>query len=228
MSEDKKYGKWFICEGTDGVGKSTVSHLIADWLNSMGIATLYTRHPGSTNIGAELRKVIKESTAKIDARTEALIMAADNSAFLTQILEPALERGDWVIADRNNFISSLAYQTASGCALGDLDAVHAATHSNPPKADILFIFTASREILDQRKSTRGLAKRDNFEDRGNDYTARVMEAYNSLKDSPRLLKFIKSDGFVPNVKIIDASKPLHEVVEAVKSEMMLSINGVKF
>ena len=64
-------------------------------------------------------------------------MAADNNAFIELVLKPALAAGVWVIADRSNYISSLAYQIQSGTTLDELNKIHDATHPNPPKADMM-------------------------------------------------------------------------------------------
>lgn len=223
-----KHGKFIVFEGLDYTGKSTISKMVVDWLKTNKIDAIYTKHPGSTPIGQELRKVAKESSSSIDENTEALIMAADNSAFVSQLLEPALNAGTWIIGDRNNFISSMAYQTASGCSFEQLDKVHAATAVNPPKIDLLLIFRISPETHAARSKLRPKTTRDNFEDRGNSYTKKVIKAYDEMINNERLFKFVKTASAtveakntngqttdilmdVPQCLYIDANKSVEDV-----------------
>lgn len=220
----KQTGKFIVFEGCDYSGKSTVSAMITEWLKEQKIDALLTKHPGSTMIGKELRKIVKESSASIDENTEALIMASDNSSFINQILIPSLKSGAWVIGDRNNFISSMAYQIASGCSFAQLDKVHAATAENPPLIDLLLIFRINPEVHAERCKLRPKVKRDNFEDRGNAYTKKVINAYDNLlnEQSGRLLRFVKTTadidvGDIPRCLYIDSNRPVEEVFEECKS-----------
>ena len=101
-------------EGGDGVGKSTQSRLLTEWLESQGHEVMLTREPGGTALGAEVRRLLLhggEAVGDVDARAEALLYAADRAQNIATVVRPALERGAIVVQDR--FIdSSLAYQGA--------------------------------------------------------------------------------------------------------------------
>lgn len=230
----QKQGKFIVCEGSDFSGKSTISSMIVSWLKESGIDIIRTRHPGSTLIGQELRKLIKESNSTIDQSTEALIMAADNSAFIHQLLIPTINSGTWVMADRNNFISSLAYQIASGCTLSQLDKVHAATAENYPLIDLLLIFRITKDTYKQRMKSRPKVAKDNFEDRGNEYIDKVIDAYDNLikNQSSRLKKFVNHTNInavdqdtieVPRCLYVDANQPLEAVFENCKEIIKATI-----
>lgn len=76
-----------------------------------------TREPGGTPIGEKLRSlVLDHGQGEIDAKTEALIFAAARAAHATQVIAPAVARGEVVISDRYAD-SSIAYQGA-GRGLG--------------------------------------------------------------------------------------------------------------
>jgi len=69
-----------------------------------------TREPGGTPISEKIRALVLDPTfPELDARTEALLMAASRAQHVAELIEPALAQGTSVVSDR--FIaSSLAYQ----------------------------------------------------------------------------------------------------------------------
>jgi len=212
-------GKFIVIEGTDNTGKSTIGKMLQEWLATRDIEAILTKHPGSTPIGRELRKISKETTHTVPPITEALINAADNSAFIELLLNPTLQEGKWVIGDRNNFISSLAYQIQSGASPEDLAAVHAATHKNPAKIDALFILRASKEKRLYRKLLKGeQTTRDRYEDVGS-YSDGVARIYERLIEeySDILSKFVKphSDINLPRVWYIDANQDVNDVFRSI-------------
>lgn len=210
-------GKFIVFEGLDNTGKSTVSKIVVILLDAMGIECKLTRHPGSTEVGSELRNILKHSPHPINANAQALLFAADNSIFMDQILKPELEKGTWVIGDRNNFISSMAYQVASGCSLEELDKVHDATKMTA-KMDLVLIFDCPAEERLRRRQLResidGKVQFDRFEDADLEYQRKLAECYKGVaKDTARLSKFMNDPS---KVRIIDASRSLDEVIASVK------------
>lgn len=110
-------GLFIAFEGGDGAGKSTQAALLAQALSRTGHTVLCTREPGGTPIGEKLRSlVLDHGQGAIDARCEALIFAAARAAHTTQVIVPAMARGEVVISDRY-IDSSIAYQGA-GRGLG--------------------------------------------------------------------------------------------------------------
>ncbi|MEP7763857.1 dTMP kinase [Sanguibacter sp. 25GB23B1] len=108
-------GIFISFEGGDGVGKSTQSRLLGEWLGDVtGRAVVWTREPGGTELGLVLRQAVLHGD-HMDPRTEALLYAADRAHHVATVVRPALERGDVVITDRY-LDSSVAYQ-AGGRAL---------------------------------------------------------------------------------------------------------------
>lgn len=101
-------GVFIVFEGGEGCGKSTQVGLLADRLRDAGHEVVTTFEPGATALGAQIRRLLLGGE-DVDARTEALLMAADRSAHAAEVLKPALDRGEIVISDR--FVpSSLTYQ----------------------------------------------------------------------------------------------------------------------
>lgn len=104
-------GLFITLEGGDGTGKSTQSTLIGDWFSALGREVVFTREPGGTELGNELREIVLHSRGHIAPRAEALLYAADRAHHIATVVRPALERGAVVIQDRY-LDSSVAYQGA--------------------------------------------------------------------------------------------------------------------
>ena len=97
-------------EGPEGCGKTTQSRLFAEFLEQSGLNVLYTREPGGTTIGEQIRKVLMalDNTA-MDPRAEALLFSAARAQLVHQIIKPHLDKGGVVVSDRY-YDSTLAYQ----------------------------------------------------------------------------------------------------------------------
>jgi len=190
-----------IFEGVDCSGKSTICNLISEYLSQQNIKNIITRHPGATLLGQKLREILK--TRKYPPNTEGLLFAADNSAYIHQILLPKLEEEYIIIADRNNFISSMAYQIASGCSYNELSKIHNAV-TQPPKIDLLFIMDIDWETYQRRVKLRN-EKIDAFESRGKGYFNKLTAAYRGMMFSDYLKKFVKEKNGKINAQIIDCS-----------------------
>ena len=105
-------------EGGEGSGKSTQAARLAERLGAE-----LTREPGGTAIGARLRDLLLDpSVTGLDARAEALLMAADRAQHRAEVVAPVLASGRHVVSDRSVY-SSLAYQ-GGGRGL-DLDTIRA-------------------------------------------------------------------------------------------------------
>ena len=96
---------WIAFEGGEGSGKSTQARLLAERLDAV-----LTREPGGTRVGERVRSLLLDPTVVgLDARAEALLMAADRAQHVVEVVRPALAAGRVVVSDRSAW-SSLAYQ----------------------------------------------------------------------------------------------------------------------
>jgi dTMP kinase len=97
--------RYVAFEGPEGCGKSTQAALLAEALGAV-----LTRETGGTEIGERLRAVLHDpEVTTLDARAEALLIAADRAQHLAEVVGPALAAGRIVVSDRSVY-SSLAYQ----------------------------------------------------------------------------------------------------------------------
>ena len=169
-------------EGGDGAGKSTQAARLAGALEARGLTVLRTREPGGTPIGEKLRSLVLEhGHGHIDAHTEALIFAASRAAHASQVIRPALERGEVVLTDRY-IDSSVAYQGA-GRDLGT-DAVRSinewATSGLQPDLTVLL----DVHPADGRsRRTAGDAAEDRLESEADEFHARIRQAFLDLAAS---------------------------------------------
>ena len=98
-------GRFIAFEGGEACGKSTQAALLATALDAV-----LTREPGGTTIGRSIRSLVLDpATVGLDARAEALLMAADRAQHVAEVVEPALAAGRHVVTDRFAG-SSIAYQ----------------------------------------------------------------------------------------------------------------------
>lgn len=175
-------GLFIAFEGGDGAGKSTQAARLAEALASRGLTILRTREPGGTPIGEKLRSlVLDHGHGHIDAHTEALIFAASRAAHASQVIRPALARGEVVLTDRY-IDSSVAYQGA-GRNLGT-DAVRSlnewATSGLQPDLTVLLDVDPADG---RRRRTAGEAAEDRLESEADDFHATIRGAFLELAAS---------------------------------------------
>ncbi|WP_309107036.1 dTMP kinase [Arthrobacter sp.] len=172
-------GLFIAFEGGDGAGKSTQAAELARTLEARGMTVLRTREPGGTPIGEKLRSlVLDHGHGHIDAHTEALIFAASRASHASQVIRPALERGETVLTDRY-IDSSVAYQGA-GRSLG-AEAVRSlnewATSGLLP--DLTVLLDVDPAVGRQRR-TAGDAAEDRLESEADEFHTRIREAFLNL------------------------------------------------
>jgi dTMP kinase len=91
-------GKFITLEGMDGAGKSTHIPHILDHFRARGLEVVSTREPGGTSLGERLREILLHEA--MHPETEALLMFAARREHISEVIEPALARGAYVVSDR--------------------------------------------------------------------------------------------------------------------------------
>ncbi|MFC4637423.1 dTMP kinase [Deinococcus hohokamensis] len=125
-------------EGPEGAGKSTQVARLAAALAGAGVPHLLTREPGGTPLGTRVREVLLDPALSIDPLPEFLLYSASRAQLVTDVIRPALARGEAVVCDRY-FDSSLAYQGAGRGLPGALlrDLTREATRGLTPDLTVL-------------------------------------------------------------------------------------------
>lgn len=105
-----KQGRFIVVEGLEGAGKTSAIRTIEQWLNEHQIKFISTREPGGTPLAEQIRMLVKQvQDEQVAPETELLLMYASRVQLVKTVIQPALQRGCWVLGDRHD-LSSRAYQ----------------------------------------------------------------------------------------------------------------------
>jgi dTMP kinase len=213
--------RFITFEGVEGTGKSTQLSRLAERLKrSAGQEIVVTREPGGTARGRKLRELLLRP-GTLHPHTELLLVAADRSEHLTEVVEPALRRGALVLCDRY-IDASFAYQGyGRGVALRWIGAVHGeAPLDRLPDRTILLHLDPARAVprARRRNRERQLEHREGrFEREGLDFHRRVAAGYLELAAAaPHRIRTVDADGAPEDVErrileaLVDLLPALHE------------------
>ena len=171
-------GKFIAFEGCEGSGKSTQMRLLSEKLQERGVAHVVTREPGGGPISEAIRTIILDGkNAAMTDECEALLYAAARAQHLSEVILPALARGEWVLCDRY-FFSTLAYQGyGRGLPLSFLKQINAfAAERCMPDCTLFLDIPPARAF--ERK--HGRDENDRIETAGEAFHRRVYEGYRAL------------------------------------------------
>lgn len=115
-------GLFITFEGVEGSGKTTQHRLLAEALKRAGCPVVLTREPGGSEAGEAIRKILlTPHDPDLSPRSELLLYLAARAQHVTEILRPALARGEIVLCDRFTD-ATLAYQgSGRGLPLPELE-----------------------------------------------------------------------------------------------------------
>ena len=188
-------GMFITFEGGDGSGKSTQILSVRDWFESRGREVIVTREPGGTELGTEIRRLVQNGPEDVDARTEALLYAADRAYHVATVIRPALERGAVVLGDRY-IDSSLAYQGAARSLGVDEIASLSAWATQGLYPSLTFLLDLPPEVGARRRTDAP----DRMERESMDFHERVRHEYLRLADAePERIVVIDAVGTVDEV-----------------------------
>lgn len=197
-------GYFITFEGPDGAGKTTVINEVVKAIQGQcKREILVTREPGGSKIAEKIRDIILDpANTEMNAKTEALLYAASRSQHVSEIINPALKRGDLVISDR--FVdSSLAYQ-GQGRELGidEVAQINAfATGHLEPDLTIFLDLDPAQGLARIAKARSG--SEDRLEQEKLDFHEKVYQGYQVVNQAQP-----------DRVKVVDASQDLPQVVAA--------------
>jgi dTMP kinase len=124
----------FICiEGIDGVGKTTLGALLAQWFGERGFPCVFSKEPTGIGAGAALRQ--SAVTGRKSLEEELALFLQDRRDHVERTIAPALQRGNAVILDRC-YWSNAAYQGVRG---GDWKKILADNEAFVPRPDLVLL-----------------------------------------------------------------------------------------
>lgn len=92
--------KFITLEGIDGAGKTTQLQVMHDWFARQQLPVYFTREPGGTVLGEQLRALLLSPQSQISLNTETLLMFAARQQHLDEIVLPKLAAGVHIVCDR--------------------------------------------------------------------------------------------------------------------------------
>ena len=191
-------GRFISLEGGEGVGKSTQLRGLSEALRERGIDVVVTREPGGSEGAERIRELLLSGDEdRWGPQAEALLFAAARADHVAKTIRPALERGQWVLADR--FIdSSLAYQGGAG-GLG-IEAVRAINafgigETFPDRTLVLTLDEGG-----ERARARDADGSDRIGGRSDDYHRRVNAAFSIIAaEEPDRVRLVDASGTTEQV-----------------------------
>lgn len=200
-------GKFITFEGGEGTGKSTQTHLLADFLREQGIIVTTTREPGGTE-GAELIRalIVSGTTSRWSPLSEVLLLNAARLDHWQKVILPTLQAGNWVICDRFTD-STIAYQGyGHGVELAFIKNLHQQLFS-AHEPDLTFVFDLDPAIGIKRSLQRHTSE-TRFENMQLDFHHRMRQGYlNIAEENPA------------RYRVIDASKTVQEIHQDIIQEI---------
>lgn len=209
-----KKGLFITFEGAEGSGKSTAMRRAGAWIEQHGIEVVYTREPGGSAIGGELRAILLDArNTNIVPRAELFLYLADRAQHVEEVIRPALARGAVVLSDR--FADSTLVYQGHGRGL-DTKTLHelntVAVAGLWPDMTLVYDVDAAigLERATRRNTREGKAVSEGrFEAESIAFHTRVRQGFLEL-----------AAAHPERIKIIDASAGLENVAEQTKNMLL--------
>ena len=173
-------GLFITFEGPELSGKSTQATRLAEQLRADGYHVLETREPGGTEIGEELRRLVKHVVDDEAACPEAelFIFSASRAQLASRRILPQLAAGGIVITDRYAD-STAAYQGyGRGFDRDFIERLNAvATMGRGPDLTFLLDLPVAEQEIRRLGRPEPEGRRDRFEEEARAFHERVRQGY---------------------------------------------------
>lgn len=153
--------------------------MLRDWFVQQKRACLLIQEPGTTKLGLELRKLLKDASMPMQPLTQTLLFAAAR-AETSKLIAEQLALGSVVIADRWH-LSTLVYQgEVQGVSLNTVMAILSVADLNL-RPDLTVLLDIDPAIAAKRRAAEGVdVTQDRFEAEGLVFQQRLRKAYLDL------------------------------------------------
>lgn len=222
-------GKWFVFEGIDGCGKSTLCREVANRIQQQfpDREVVTTFSPGGTPLGMHLRTLVKTPAAisadiTMDPLSRQMLCMVDTINLLNTVIIPALNAGKIVISDRSSFVGTITYGLADGIPLESIAKIVGI--QQPPRCERLFLLQLPVDVALQRSAgddTRNAA--DHFDSKKIEFHRQVSQIYDSLLEKGGVQEPVHR--FVPpeRMVVLDAQQSPEQLVEQAMQTIVMLI-----
>ena len=186
-------------EGIEGVGKSTQTNLLKDYLESKGLTVTVLREPGSTITGESIRSILLDSKENLSEESELLLMFAARAQLIS---EKVLNNNVDVILFDRFYDASIAYQ-GFGRGLSINFIKNLIDFTKCPTPDLTFLLDISVQDGFERKIAD---IKDRIESSGDEFFNKVRNGYLEIaNDQPGRIKIIDAMDSIESIyeKIIE-------------------------
>tara|TARA_Y100000813_G_scaffold134397_1_gene97191 strand:+ start:984 stop:1592 length:609 start_codon:yes stop_codon:yes gene_type:complete len=177
-------------EGIEGSGKSSLIAQLKKYFKSSKLEAFFSKEPGGTDLGKEIRKILLNPKYSFDPTSELLLLLADRAEHVQKIIRPNLQKNKLIFCDRY-LDSTLAYQ-GSGRNLDKKIIKEMFKALDFPIPDLTILLDVPVQIGLSRARKRN--KLDRFEKEDLNFHENVRRSYLDLakNDSKRIVIFDSS------------------------------------
>ena len=175
-------------EGIEGSGKSTQIQMLKEFFEKKSLKAFFTKEPGSSEIGKEIRSILLNKENKIYPQTEIFLIFADRVQHVEEIIKPNLNEGKIVVSDRY-YDSSVAYQGQRE-GISKIEIYELIENLDLPTPDITFLLDLPANVGLKRAKNR--ASLDRFESEEISFHEGVRQNYLDLHEQ-NLERIVKID-----------------------------------
>lgn len=163
-------------EGIDGSGKTTLIKNVAARLRKQGYSVLTVQEPGTTNMGLNIRKLLKSDTPR-STICELLLFEASRNDMVESVIKPAMDSYDFIFIDR--FVdSTITYQGfGNGISLTTIETLNNIAISQLPITKTIYV-DVKLDIAEARRKQRE-TDTDKF-DIDREFAHRVYKGYHHI------------------------------------------------
>jgi dTMP kinase len=185
-------------EGGEGAGMTPVMEALRVALQRDGFEVVCTREPGGTPLAEQIRGLLLATRHEpLAAGTELLLMFAARAQHVRETIQPALERGAWVISDRFTD-SSYAYQGGGrGLDMAFIAELERRVVGLQPGLTLLL----DLGVVEGRERTRG---RDLYPDR-------IEREHDAFFERVRDTFLARAAAQPERIRVLDATRPAADV-----------------
>ncbi len=149
-------GRLIVIEGIDRSGRSTQVRLLLDWLRRRGYEPIRTDWSTSPHISKAIHKA--KAAGELRPITFSLFYAADFTDRVANVIVPALERGEIVVADRYVY-TAFARDVARGANQAWLETLYGFA----PEPDAVFYLRVPPDVTKDRVPSTPVKAIDRYE-----------------------------------------------------------------